>query len=287
MDFDKLINFKTNWRFYGIDVVWLTILGWLILGFADVLSKQKIFEIPEFIKTSPELIRITAFFAFLVLFFALTKKIFSLFHIKIKGNKTYKFSFDKWQQEWIFNGKTSPENVSDFRVEYSRAGCLLNTYLWKDLRMSFEAKHTTDTNKNFGIIFRAEDLNNYFMIEVAESSINSRVRFSSGWEEVENLGHSLSLKDFFRVTLEVKEDTAWLYINNTLVYSWILPNYVDVNHWEGGVSQGSKEKPEKIETKPLQEHVQQIHFKKHIGKIGFRAHTGQGAIIRGLTVEPL
>lgn len=289
MDFDKLINFKTNWKSYGIDVILLSALGWLILSFADALSKQNIFEIPAYIKNSPELIRITLFFALLVLFFALAKKMFNFVSTKIRANRTYKFSFDKWRKEWIFNGKSAPENTSDFRIEFSRAGCLLNTYFWKDLRMNFEAKHTHDV-KSFGIIFRAEDLNSYFMIEVNESSVNPGVRFSSGWEEVENFNHSLELNDFFRVKLEVKDDTAWLYLQDSLVYSWILPNYVDVNHWEAGVNQNPKSgsaKTDEIEKRPLQEHVQQIHFKSRPGKIGFRAHSGQGAIIRGLTVEPL
>ncbi len=153
--------------------------------------------------------------------------------------------------------------------------------------MSFEEKFTTNA-KIFGVIFRAEDLNNYFMIEISKSSINSRVRYSSGWEEVENFDHTLESDDFFTVVLEVKRGTAWLHTEGKLVYSWLLPNYVDVNHWEAGVKpENKKGEEEKIEHKPLAEHVQKIFFEKRPGKVGFRAHSGQGAIIRGLTVEPL
>lgn len=288
MDFDKIVNFRPNWKTYGFDVALLTVLGWLILVLANFLSEQKFFQIPDFIKTSPDLIMATTFFAFLVLFFALIKMAINSLLMRIKSNKTYKFSFDKWQEDWIFNGKTAPENISDLRIEFSRAGCLLNNFFWKDFRMSFEAKYI-HANKSFGIIFRAKDLNNYFMIEIANATINSRVRFSSGWEEVENFSHSIELVDFFKVVLEVKEGIAWLHISDKLAYSWVLPNYIDVNHWEAGVNQntnGGRQTGE-VEKKPLQEHVQKIHFKDQPGKIGFRAHSGQGATIRGLTVKPL
>lgn len=288
MDFERIINFRGKWQTYVFDVAILSLLGWFILFLANFLSKQKFLQMPGYITDSLDLVLITAFFMFLVLFFALVKVFFNWLWVRTKKDRSYKFSSQDWPNKWIFNGSTVPENISDLKIQSSRAGCLLDNYFWKNFRMSFEAKFV-HSMKIFGVIFRAEDLNNYFMIEIAESSVNPRVRYSSGWEEIESTSYSLKSDDFFVVVLEVKDETACLYIQGKFVLSWILPNYVDVNHWEAGVKVGNnnENKKEKIEQKPLAGHVQKIFFGNRPGKIGFRAHQGQGAIIRGLTIEPL
>jgi hypothetical protein len=69
--------------------------------------------------------------------------------------------------KWISNGKTKISNEGYLFVKSSRAGCLLKDNYWKDFKMSFEMMFKFDDKfkkqKLFGLIFRAEDLDNYFM----------------------------------------------------------------------------------------------------------------------------
>ncbi len=119
MDFDRFINFKTNWKTYTGDAVLLFILGWCILSFANFLSEQKIFPIPKYVTDSPDLVVITAFFVTLVLLFAIVKVFLNWLLIRVKKDKVYMFSSQDWPRKWIFNGKTASESVSDLKIQFS------------------------------------------------------------------------------------------------------------------------------------------------------------------------
>ena len=301
MNLDQIIRFRNFKALQLLRIISiLSFLGWGILWLSDILKRH--LQIPEYIIKVPEPIIVVAFFSILILSFVLVETLWKWFSSLDKRNKIYKFSSQDWPCEWIFNGKTEPFSISELHIKSSRAGCLLKNYFWKNLKITFEMKFETSTfrpMKNIGLLFRAKDLDNYFMLEVFQdnkfgedenkrpilkSGIKPHVRYAGGWEMMDIEGYDFDFSDFVKVKLEVKEGTVYLYYKDNLIFDWILPTHVDINHLEAGVKLNNT--TESI-GKEVPKIVQEIPFKESYGMIGFRAHPGQGAIIRGLKVKPL
>jgi len=231
-------------------------------------------------------------------------------------NRAYIFNDKDWSTKWISNGKTEISDEGYLFVKSSRAGCLLKDNYWKDFKMSFEAKFKSDDKfgdqKRFGLIFRAEDLDNYFMIEIGEneekytelteengqeketkkripSTIKPHVRYGGIWEIMSAIeiktGEPFNFSDFVEVSLEVKGDMARFFYQGTPIFKWLLPTYVDVNHAESGVE---KKEEKVILASAFTGHVQRIPFRLGYGLVGLRSHWNHAGIyIRNLKVKPL
>lgn len=299
IDFD----FKHRWQSILRDVVTLSVFGLTLLWVVEYI--KTLISIPEFITYSPEPIRVAAFFLWLLLGFGLWKLGWQKYqeHKSLIKDKTYTFKHSHWPSSWIFNGKTeTTARIDELYVKSSRAGCLLKTHVWKDFRMTFELKFMEHLMKYVGIVFRAEDLENYLMLELFredggssegkpqwKSGIKPHIRYKGGWEMVyREIYNELDFTDFTQVILEVKDDTVNLFYKGEPKFIWILPTHVDVNHIETGSRKQDEEegKGEKI-GKDVARNVQEIPFRLAYGRVGFRAHPGQGAIIKDLKVEPL
>lgn len=283
MDISHFINFKDKWLNTIGNLILLTIIIYLLhwLGYSIYTYSLT----PKFIKDSPGAIVIVAFLIYLIISFLLIriflKKVW-IFALHLK-NKTYLFSSQDFPSKWIFNGRVYPENTSDFIIWSCRAGCILRNHYWKNFKMSFQMKFIEGLDRKVGIIFAAEDLDNYFMLELSDKQAEFRphVRYHGGWDVVHPIKtNALSSSDFIKVDFNVKNDIAYLKINGNLELTWILPTHVDVMYVESG---GEKSK----ESVPDEKYVKEIPFRNKEGMVGFRAHPGQGAIIRGLKVEPL
>lgn len=298
IDFD----FKHRWQFIFWDIVTLSVFGVILLSIGEVIRTWEL--IPKFITWSPEPIRVATFFLWLLLFFGLWKLWLEKYQNDrlIIKDETYHFKSSHWPSKWIFNGKTeTTAEVDELYVQSSRAGCLLKTHVWKDFRMTFELKFVKHLMKYIGIVFRAEDLENYLMLEVFredggssdgkpiwKSGIKPHIRYKGGWEMIyREIYNDLDFSDFTQVILEVKDDTVRLFYKGEPKFTWIVPTHVDVNHIEAGVRQKDEEKKEELIAKEIARNVQEIPFRVAYGKVGFRAHPGQGAIIRNLKIEPL
>jgi hypothetical protein len=247
-----------------------------------------------------------------VILFIFTKDAYNLIKINLRKNKTYIFSSNDWPNKWVFNGKSELIDKTYLFIKSSRAGSVLKNYYWKNFRMSFEMKFHPDNFRNqklIGIIFRATDLDNYFMIEIGEdavrykklndqgdesgdyilvSSIKPHVRYKGGWEimSIEEILPKFDFTTFKKVVLQVKDNEVCLFYKGDPVFYWVLPTHVDVNHIESGVKEEIEEK-KNITIKTFAEHVQDIPFRLNYGLVGFRAYVKHGAIIRGLKIEPL
>ncbi len=281
MEIGRLINFR-NKRFY-LDLILLTFIGYLLhwLGYF-IYSYPKT---PVFIKNSPESIVTVVFLVFLISTFFLIKLLWKRFSIRVLHlkNKVYKFKDQDWPDEWMFNGRPYSIGASELFVQSSRAGCLLRNHFWKDFRMTFEIEFFDNLDRKFGIVFRAEDLDNYFMLELSnkQNEIKPHVRYKGSWEIISSIKtESFKSTDYIGIVFEVKNSTAYLYVEKKLELTWVLPTHVDVMYKESG-----SDKPQKEDTD--EKYVQEIPFRQKFGMIGFRAHPEQGVIIRGLTVEPL
>lgn len=297
MNIDQYIHFR-NYKTKQLILITtvLAILSWGILWLTNYLEVSGL--LPEYIVKSPEPIRVVAFFYILILVFIISESFWKFLTSLYEQNKTYKFRSQDWPKEWIFNGATEPISVSELFVKSSRAGCLLENYIWKNFRMTFELKFLDNLYRHVGVIFRAVDLDNYFMLEILQDSphhgsslkdnrsgIKPHVRYRGGWEIMYfEEKKDLDFSDFVKITLEVKEDTAYLYCKDSLIFTWILPTHVDVNHIEVGVRERNMTESK---SKDIAEVVQRILFREKYGMIGFRGHPGHGAIIRGLKIVKL
>jgi len=292
MDISRFLNFRSKWQLIKDVILW-TLCSLILLYVCNQLGKC--FTIPFYIIHAPEPIRIALFFLLLVLLFLLLKDLFRWVYIFGKKNKIYVFNSKDWPNKWIFNGKTELIDKTYLFIKSSRAGCLLKDYYWKDFRMSFEMKFKTDNfrpQKAIGLIFRAEDLDNYFMIEIGQefydskSGLKAHVRYKGGWELTSIEENIFNFSDFTKVSLEVKDDTARVFLKDDPIFEWTLPTHVDVNHIESGVKDEGEE-TKNITVRAFAGHVQEIPFRLKFGLVGFRAYMKHGAIIRGLKIEPL
>lgn len=290
MDISRFLNLK-NTKQFVLDVFLWLICGLGLLRASDYLNKY--IDAPEL----PDAVAAAGFFLLLVLAFILCKDVFGWIHVQLNKDRVYTFNSKDWPNKWIFNGKTELKDKAYLFVKSSRAGCLLKNYYWKDFKMSFEMKFQTDRfrpQKAIGLIFRAEDLDNYFMIEIGQdfykkgevSGLKAHVRYKGGWELTSTEENTFDFSDFAKVSLEVKGDTARIFFKNAPIFDWTLPTHVDVNHVESGVKD-KEEKTENITVRAFVGHVQEIPFRLKYGLAGFRAYMKHGAIIRNLKIKPL
>lgn len=295
MDISHFISFRNKWSLF-CTLILLTIIGLSLqwLGYSIYT-----FQDPRilFIKSIPDTVISITFLLYLVVLYLMLIELFEFGrkrYLEFKNNR-YVFRNRDWPERWLFSGIPEIIGNSELLVKWTRAGCLLKDYSWKNFRMKCKVKFLPKENydQTVGLVFRAENLDNYFMIELSNKhkNIKPHVRYKGGWDILQPVFKDYEYKDYFSVVLELKEDTAFLFIDEQLEYTWILPTHVDVIYRESGVGASShdqdQEKKESDKGKRVAEHVQEIPFRTISGMIGFRAHPGQGAIIKGLRIEPL
>ena len=223
---------------------------------------------------------------FWILTFLVAKELFSRFIAFIKRGIFYEFTSDSWYKDWIFNGKTKilKEFPPTLRVNSSRAGCLLDRYIWKNFEMKFDMRFLE--RGIIGIVFRAEDLDNYFMLQLKKGdstlfapngsiSIVPHIRYLGMWEQMSQdiLGAKKNNSGWLEVTLKAKDNTVIFNVSGIGTYTWNLPTHVDINHIESGNRKNqnsSSNADEKFVVKATD--LPKIPFKDTFGRIGFRAH---------------
>lgn len=291
MDISRFLNFRDRKQLF------LDVLTWFVSGFCAVgcfnfflvLSiKLNVYFISWKL---PDAINVVAISLLSVMFYALFKFfVLQVWILKNKG-KVYEFDSNDWSDKWIWSGDPKLTEEGNLSIQSSRAGFLLENYFWKNFRMTFEMDFMTE-HKTIGLLFRAEDLDNYFMIQLSKKHecFKPHIRYRGGWDVFQPIVTDVfSNTNSLKVRLEVKNNTAYLMVNNNLEFTWILPTHVDVNYRESGVAIKENEtNHEDINMgMKIAGHVQEIPFRLGYGKIGFRASPGEGAIIKGLMVEPL
>lgn len=156
--------------------------------------------------------------------------------------------------------------------------------------MAFKMRWLEGLSKYIGLVFKAVDLDNYFMLEIIEEEgriyAKPHTRYLGMWEimSVDQVGEVGDNQDL-SVNLEVKENKVSLEIDHVGSYEWVLPTHVDINHIEDGVKKGKTATDAEASSKtPI---LPEVEFKDIAGMIGFRAHLDQGAEIESLTVKNL
>lgn len=265
--------------------------GWILLLANNYIDKQFILY-----KNSPDAIKVISFSAIIIFLFTLTKLLFIWLEEIHKRTSSYMFQAEDWPGKWMYNGSSELiVKPSGLYIKSSRAGTLFKKHLWRNFEMNFDLEfppysdeHTMDY---IGIVFRAQDLDNYFMIEINRKKdtndlrVQRLVRYRGGWETSieEKIGTITDWTKPLQISLTVACHLAKIKANN-LSCEWILPSNVDLSHFESGSGAKKDEnKPKYSESKSVPE----IPFRTGFGMIGFRAYPGQGAIIRNLEIKSL
>ena len=160
--------------------------------------------------------------------------------------------------------------------------------------MNFEMSFLDDYEKYIGIIFRARDLENYFMLEIVQNPapslnklvIKPHVRFLGMWEGMswDEVGSDFGPK-WRKVSLTALNAKVTLRIEGMREYVWYLPTHVDINHIESGVKETQNVSASVEDFAAKVTDLPKIDFRDSFGMIGFRAHLNQGAEIKGLIIR--
>lgn len=213
--------------------------------------------------------------------------------------------FSNLSSNWIFQGGVRMETYrirglekNQMVVEDCNSGILSKEHFfgipkrWKNFEMSFKVMFPSVNNRAVGVIFMAQDLENYYMIQIRawrDQQFHLRliphVRFRGNWEVIDLQPNNLLANMTFRATaqslqikLSVKNSVASIYVRGVLLYEWVLPTNVEVNHIQH----------QNQEDRDVQEgNVPKIPFYGKFGSIGFRAYPGERSIIRDLIITPL
>jgi len=221
MDLSRFINFRSRWGLIGTNIL-LTIIGLLLLWLGksahDLFSSRF-----DFIQHIPEVIIGVFFLLYLVVIYLVIVELLRIGKNWFGSLRNGKYTFKNrdWPEKWLFSGSPEVTEASELLIKWTRAGCLLKDYSWKNFRMTCELKFLDNFDQTVGLVFRAENLDNYFMVELSSkhNNIKPHVRYKGGWDILEPIPKSYDSKDYFPIILEVKDDTAFLFINKHLEYT--------------------------------------------------------------------
>ena len=267
----------------------------LLISFVIVSLLSSIISLPIKENYWP-LNSLTLRFVIWILLFLFLNEIWGEGKSFLKRGRKYIFRYNDFPDKWVFHGGVVAEaNPSRLIVKMSNSGCLLKEYLWKDFEMKFDMKFLADVSnesglvRSLGVIFRAENLDSYFMLEIiihnGKLYLKPHVRLRGNWEiiDLQEKG-SMGTKDFIRIKITVTDQVCKIYINDNKFYEWILPKGVDTyRDVASGNSEPSVDK-ERVGTSKI---VPEIKFRDKHGMIGFRAYPQQGAIIQNLRVKSI
>ncbi len=238
---------------------------------------------------------------FILLTIRATKTFFNEFGIFI-----YKLSLNEWPKDWVTQGgicleeyKIKKENKQQLIVSLSNSGCLIPGK-WKNFEMSFDLIFPEEESRAVGIVFRAQDLENYFMLQIRawkqenfEVNIKPHIRFYGNWEVIDlgkkDLLNSVKFQSTnspLSVKLKVSKQFACIYANSKIMFQWALPSNTEINVIQYNLNNQNNSGNDDS-SKGKGGLVPNIHFRETYGKIGFRAYPGERAVIRSLEIKSI
>lgn len=288
---------------YLLEFVWV-VISFLIITFLfvnlndfDLENKSNFFS-QENIPVDIKLLKILVLIIFFLVTIPLVRRVINF---RKHGTK-YFFKKEDWLEKWTFHGLL---NTSKFglKITNCNSGALLNFRWWKNFKMSFEMKLFSNRSKDvyrLGVLFRAEDLENYFMVEFIakkpstkfvgknyEMHIRPHVRQNGKWEVIEEkkIG-SVNIKNFIKCGLRADGRICEIFISSRLKYSWILPDRTDSSLYPNS-DQNPNGNNKNIDRNDTAIFVKRITFLEKYGMVGFRANTNEGAYIKNIEIESL
>jgi hypothetical protein len=264
----------------------------------------------EFIPSIPDSLKVIFYVILLIFFIKIfllvwEKITFFFFLVKnfLKGNE---LNLIPRLPEWIFQGSLKIIGNS-LELTASNSGCLIKNPQYKNFIMTFNME--IRNGGHAGIVFRAQDLENYLMIQFVLgdridgsgtiiTDIIPHIRFEGDWETFNITPaftkspepyHPTEIKYHhgIPITLEVNENLTILTIKSnekTEEFRWNIPTHTDPNLRQHIPYKKDKElltKPDPLEG----QFVPRIWFRNKYGMVGFRAHSWERIVINNLKIK--
>lgn len=329
MDFSQLLNFKykiyDHFRFLII-LLCTVLFALVILFLIHTINHGSFLEfelLPTFIKRlftndstiwAPDIVKTGSLLITTIWFLVLGNWARSFFYRLLHSSlskKVWKMSedfnfqcFNDLEIQGVVTSYPSKGKPKGFKLTESDAGVLLKPY-WKDFKLEFDfnfegLKRSRDArekvfyetrNNYFGVLFRAQDLDNYFMIQVGIKKgrllIKPIIKVNGAWEVPTDTGKDFVLRDIkangdFPARCEVKGTIMYLSIGKAVSgFKWFLPNKIRPNYTGG-------EKPKTTEGPGfLFGDSKNIQFRSSYGRIGFRTYGDERVAISNIKITRL
>ena|SRR3989338_9355610 len=285
----------------------LMLISFFILGIityitvAVLFAKYDIYSLPPFnlildtglvsleiAKNSLVLLVMLYTLFLLLLIYLILPKICNLIFSQMK----YNWNPEKKLSDWEFQGNIlvdSKENA--LHIVQSELGCIIRNRSWRNFMMSFEFKipdppilSPQDTEGNgqlrrgFGIIYRAKQLGEYYMIKVDENGYLPHVR-NLYWENNGPIFKSNLIKSdlnkWMKVKLKLIDHQLTLSIKND-EFKFIIPTH-STAHKEADFPKSHEDKPQSHPFLP-------ISFRDY-GSVGFRSAPLEEVFIKNIEIK--
>lgn len=202
----------------------------------------------------------------------------------------YRMDPDRFERDWEFQGlfvKSEKDARHSIYLANSDLGCVIRNKVWRNYKMNLDYwvssknKYTGGWYKKeeflsgFGVIVRAQDLKNYYMIKIDGEGMKPHIRRHGYWETHKPIGGwELKEKDcdsWIPLEVIVNNDNVVIKIRGRSVGAYILPIATAVPP--------VSEKPSFLLTSS-------VPFREY-GSVGFRAAGNEEVYISNLKVSPL
>lgn len=207
----------------------------------------------------------------------------------------------KFLQDFIFQGNVKPIN-DGLMVTNSPAGCLIKPipflFNWHrkwanfqaELEIEFPKQKQEGFNDFIGIVFRAQNFDDYFMLEVCRIDndlvIRPHVRVNVNWDAPYLNPDFNRLTNFFNVRrkkaiLNIKTKGNEVNVVESATnreLKWYLPSHVEANLLQAVGGNQSRNDLSKT-------YVGEIYFRNKAGMFGFRNYGNELAFIKSLYIK--
>ena len=193
--------------------------------------------------------------------------------------------------KWLWSGRVWKDFEASIDVDFKKQRKRINRQLYEDNDKKIKERDITSIRykKLIGIIFRARDFENYFLLEVWKIDgwlvIRPHTRIEGNWDAPvlnpdSNSYAFASNIDQLTLTLKVKGDKATLQVNSDVnnLLVWVLPAHYEINlSQHSQINQGDLK----------QANVRKISFRLKAGRFGFRNYGDEAAIVKRLDIKPI
>ncbi len=301
--------------------VWLMVFfivpsAFLVSWFMSLITSQPdfLFNLPA---TFEVIFLLIGWILLIIISIRLWEKIVVPFYLRVHIIFKNKIDFIPRISKWIFQG--SLKTIGDsLELTASDSGCLIKDRLYKNFIMKFNLEILNGGRA--GIVFRAQDLENYLMIQIVLADtkehgtiiydIVPHVRFSGNWEtfnitymypKPEPYYQPTKIINYYHgipIELEVENNVAILIIKSNNVvekFKWNIPTHTEANtlrhtpFYKEKQNDNQERKLEKL-TKPDPldgKFVPRIWFRNKYGRVGFRAHSWEKMVVSNLKIRKI
>lgn len=268
-----------------ISLLFLVILGMYICIYVNLRESSVIFNN----------LKITTYWILLLLLLSSFYASVLLLTIKdfFMNNRAYVWDHKYFLKDWVFQGSIVVDRDGQqdvLKIKTSEIGAVIKNRSWRNFTLTFDFKIPTKISygdppnenqleRGFGIIYRAKDLNQYYMLKVDKTGYLPHIKNYQYWENngptvtTKKLGPSI-LDSWVNVKLVMKNDILFIKIGSD-EFNLYLPTHSIVSRENFPTRKDSEG-----EFKPNP----YASIKYYSGTVGFRSYPLEEVYIKNLQV---